>query len=153
MSSLLSVSQKSMIRASLKDVFDTFARPFTVYVEAQQLTISTDPSYSRFGQHDQNVDHPAVLPQSYTLTGCILYGSKQPFDYMASFGTDTSKQNKVRVAEGKVRVKVDATGYALFKDAKRIVIDGINFDNDSTPRPHGIVGAPDRYSFDLTRVE
>lgn len=153
MPSLLSSAQQAAARAAIRSVFDTFARPFNVYIEAQTVVVSTDPNWSRFGQHDQNVDQPEVAPIVYTITGCIKYANDQPYDFMAPYAAGGAEQLKLRESDGKVRIKVDASGHALFQSAKRIVLDGVQFDNDSSPRPHGIVGQPDRWSYTISKID
>lgn len=149
---LLSYSEKVSYDQALQNIFDTFSRPFLIYLEAQQATISTSLTFSRFGQHDQNAainaDNVAVTPQVYTITGCILYGNKQPWDYLGfsvAHGKE-AQQDKLRDAFGTVRIKVDASGYGLLKQAKLLNLDGFDFNAVSTPRPHGLVGEPNRWT-------
>lgn len=156
MASLLSPAQQTSARNAIRSVFDTFARPLTLYLEAQTVTISTDPNWSRFGQSDQQLLDPAVVPQVYTVTGCVMYGEKQPFGYTTPYGggaVGDGTQLKIRDADGTVRIKFDASGYALMQGAKRVVLDGFTFDIDTTPRPHGVIGAPDRWTYVLDKVE
>lgn len=155
--SLLSAAQQADYKSALSSVFWSFARPFSVYITANTAVISTSPLYSPFGFHDQNtaisVVNAAVTPQAYTVTGCILYGRDQPWPYISpDVGTD-AQQLKLRDSDGKVRIKVEATGYALLKQAETVVLDGFTFVIDSTPRPHGIVGQPDRWTFALQATQ
>lgn len=149
--SLLSVAQQTQYRDAISSVFWTFARPFDLYVNAQTVVISTSPTYSRFGFHDQNApiteDNSAVSPQVYTVTGCILYGNNQPWPYISPDVGGDAQQLKLRDSDGKVRIKVEQQGYDLMKDAKTVVLDGFTFNLVSTARPHGIVGSPDRWTF------
>lgn len=151
--SLLTDAQKSEYDAALYSLFEAFRRPMTLYLEASRATISTSPTYSRFGDHSQmaaiTTDNPAVTPLSYTISGCILYGNKQPWDYVGAPGP---VQDKLRESFGTLRLKVDPTGYALLKDAKQVVVDGFNFQLVSSPRPHGLV-TPTRYTFTLQKVD
>lgn len=153
MSSLLTTAQQASYKIALNSVFDTFARPFLAYVEAQQVTISTDINWSRFGQHDQNVLSPPVTPQAYLLTGCIRYANNQPYDYMGPYPGAAAEQLKLRESDGKVRIKVEASGHAIMQQAKRVVLDGMPFEIESSPRPHGIVGQPDRWTYSLNRID
>lgn len=154
MSSLISSAQASLYRQALQNVFETFARPFDIYLEARNATISTSQTYSRFGQHDQNAainaDNVAVTPQVYTLTGCILYGNGQPWKYISP-GNDGDL--KLRESDGMVRIKVDATGYTLLKDCKMVKLDGFNFQLNSNARPYGLLGAPVRWMFELEKTD
>jgi hypothetical protein len=152
--SLISPADAATYRSPLEDVFWTFARPFTIYVDAQVANISTSPTYSRFGQHDQNaaigVDNPAVTPQAYTVTGCITYGNNQQW---TDFSVGQNGQLKLKDTEGQVRIKVEQQGYDLIKDAKLVNLDGFSFQFKSNPRPHGLLGSPSRWTFFLERVE
>ncbi len=154
MNSLLTDAEKSSFDDGLSSVFWTFARPFTMFVEAQVATISTSPTYSRFGDHSQNstitTDNTAVTPVSYTVTGCIQYGDKQPWEYTPVPG---QQQDKIRESFGTVRVKLDATGHALMADVKAVRLDGFDFTLVSSPRPHGLVGAPSRWSYILQKTD
>lgn len=157
MSSLLSTAQQAQFKAGISSVFWSFARPFSVYITAKTAVISTSPLYSPFGFHDQNTAisavNPAVTPQAYTVTGCILYGRDQPWPYVTPDGGTDAQQLKLRDSDGKVRIKVEASGYALLKQAETVVLDGFTFVMESTPRPHGIVGSPDRWTFSLQATQ
>ncbi len=151
MPSLLSTTQQAEFQRAIADVFWSFARPFSLYVEANTAVISTSLTYSRFGMHDQNepvgVDNPAVTPQVYTVTGCLLYGENQPWTYISPDGATSAQELKLREADGVIRIKVEATGHALLSQCKLVVVDGLQFQLNSTPRPHGIAGSPDRWTY------
>jgi len=149
MSSLFTPTQLTSYDAALDNVFDTFKRPIMAYVEAQAITLSSSMTYSRFGQHDQNVLNPPVTPQGTQIYACIRYGNGQAYDFMAP-GSDV--QLKLRESEGLVRIKVDATGYEIMKNAKTVVLDGFTFTIDSTPRPHGLV-TPHRWTFMMRKTD
>jgi hypothetical protein len=110
--------------------------------------------YSRFGQHDQNAaidaENVAEVPQVYTVTGCILYENKQPWTYISPGRVGDLK---LRESDGKVRIKVEASGYALLKECKLVNLDGFNFQLNSNARPHGLLGAPTRWSFTLEKTD
>lgn len=152
--SYVSATQAAIYNAALDNLFATFARPFSLYVEAQTAVISTDPTYAGpFGQHDQNVFNPTVTPQVYTVTGCITYGRNQDNPYGEPYPGKDASQLKNRDTDGTVRIKVQADGYALMRSCKQVSLDGFNFIMTSAPRPHGLLGAPSRWTFTLTRTE
>ncbi len=138
-------------------VFQTFMREFTMYLDARVAVINTTPSFAgMFGDASQNATGPGatpVTPQVYTLSGCIRYGNGQPWEFIEAGSRANYQQNKVRESEGQVRIKVDRSGYALLKDAQQVVLDGFTFTLDSTPRPHGLVGDPDRWTFSMLKVD
>lgn len=154
MTSYISTATKAVLEGIVDNVFDTFKRPFTLYIEAQTETanISTSPAYSRFGQHDQNVFNPAVNPQAFVISGTILYGNNQPYDFIEPSNRTNYEQLKLRNSFGGVRIKVDATGYALMQGVKLVNLDGFNFKLDGNARPHGLF-TPQRYTFHLTKVD
>lgn len=139
---------------ALFNVFATFMRPLTVYIDAQVAVVNTTASFAgMFGDSSQNAVGPGVTPvtpQSYVVSGCIHYANGQPWPYIAPPGPG---QNKARESEGTVRLKVDVSGYALLNGCAQVRLDGYTFTNDSTPRPHGLVGQPNRWTFNLLRVD
>ena len=158
MPSYITDAQRLIYDAALQSQFDTFARPFQLFVEANVATISTSVEYSRFGQHDQNAaittENTAVTPQFHTVTGCIYYGNKQPWIDISPDGVgQEAQQIKIKNSEGTVRIKVDATGYVLLKQVKLVNLDGFQFQIDSNARPHGLLGSPTRWTYTLQKVE
>lgn len=154
MPSLISAAEAASYQVALNDVFDTFARPFLLYLEAQTAVISTSMTYSRFGQHDQNAainaDNVAVTPQVYTVTGCILYNKNQPW---MDISPGDDGQLKLKESDGIVRIKVEEQGYQLLKDAKVVSLDGFNFQLNSNARPHGLLGNPTRWTLTLEKID
>lgn len=158
MPSLISNAQKVYFDQWMDNQFDTFKRPFDIYIEAQTAVISTSPTFSRFGGHGQNAAitaaNPAVIPQFTTVEGCILYGNKQPWVYMnpdSAASKRDAQQLKIREANGIVRIKVAIDGYTIMQGCKLVRLDGFNFQLDSTVRPHGLIGAPTRWTYTLER--
>ena len=153
----LSDEEKSSYSDALYGVFSTFMRPFSIYVDAKVAVVNTTPDFAgMFGDQSMNAVGPTttpVVPQSFIISGCILYDNKQPWEYIELGSRGNYQQNKVRESFGLVRVKVQPTGYNLMKDVEQIVLDGFTFVNDSTPRPHGLVGNPSYYTFSLQRVD
>ncbi len=132
--------------------WNTYARTFTVYIDAQVANISTNPNYSRFGQHDQNVTVPAVTPQSFTVSGYILYANQQPWEYIAPENRNNYQQDKLRNSQGVVTLTVDPSGYVLLQNVKSMNVDGFNFMLNSNARPRGLF-SPVRYTYTLQKVD
>ncbi len=157
MQGYLSDDQKSIYTDALFTVFETFMRPFGLYLDGQTAVINTAPNFAgMFGDASQNTNGPLstpVTPQFFVLSGCILYANKQPWEYIEPGARGNYQQNKIRESFGEVRLKVQPTGYALLKDAEQIVLDGFTFIIDSNPRPHGLVGKPNMYTFNLVKVD
>ena len=153
MSSLISDTEKAAMNAAMVNQFDSFKRGFTLYIEAQNAVISTAPTYAGiFGQEDQNVFNPQVTPQSYLISGCILYGNKQPWEYVEPQTRANYQQLKLRESQGIVRLKVDQSGYSLMAQCKKCQLDGFDFTMTSTPRAHGLF-SPQVYTFTLNKQD
>ena len=152
MGTLVSSDEKAQMQSALMDVFDTFKRPFSIYVLPEKVVISTDPNYSRFGQRDQNVFNPEVEPIKYTLTGVISHEKNQNLNFLGlnQGSSDHESQIKVPMPEGRVRIKVDAFGLPILKKAQLLELDGENYEADATPRPHGLF-TPNLYTFYFKR--
>lgn len=146
-------STKDTLEAAAQWVFDQFKRPFQLYIEAEIANISTNPNYSMFGQHDQNVFNPAVNPQVSTVMGTIYYPNQQPWDYVEPMSRTNYDQTKIRESFGQVRIKVDGSGYTLMQGVRLVNLDGFNFKLSSNARPHSMFGPPTRYTFYLTKVD
>ena len=153
MTSLITPALAAALDPFIGNVFDTYKRALTVYIEASIASISTNPNYSRFGQHDQQVFNPAVNPQATVISGCLLYGNQQPWEYVEPNTRTAYQQDKLRESFGTLRLKVDATGYALLMNMKLINVDGFNFKPITNARPHSLIGSPSRYTFVLQKVD
>ncbi len=148
MASLIDETDKADYQQALIDVFDSFKRPFTVYLEAQKVIINTNPNFSRFNLSNQNSLDVPVTPQPQTIYGCILYDKKQQYPFMV--GGDT--QSKVKMADGDVRIKVSIDDAKTMMVSKQFQIDGFDFVVDTSPRPHGLF-IPALYTFYLQRAQ
>ena len=157
MQGYLNDAMKSEYDAALYQQFLSYVRPFTLYLDEQTAVINTNPSFAgMFGDSSHNVTGPTstpVTPQPYLLSGCILYGNKQPWEYIEPGSRGNWHQDKVRESFGIVRIKVDATGQALLSQANQVVLDGFTFNLDSNARPHGLVGPPTRWTFEMKKTD
>ena len=147
MASLIEQTDKDLMQSAMMDVFDTFKRPIEIYKEPERIIISTNYNYSRFGDNSQNQLNPPVSPVSIIVNACILHEKKQRYVYVDA----DDSQLKLKDAEGQVRIKVDITGYNAMIGAKNITLDGFEYRNVSTPRPHGLF-TPSLWTFYLQRV-
>jgi hypothetical protein len=148
MPSLIDDAEKNAEQTAMLDVFDTFKRPFVVYVEAEKVIINTNPNFSRFGNNAQNMTNPTVVPQPFTIYGVIKHKEDQQYEYV---GAD-DVQIKVKSAKGRCRIKVRIEDAQPLIRAKQFEIDGFQYKPDSTPRPHGLF-TPALYTFYLVRSE
>jgi hypothetical protein len=147
MAGFISDSEKASLAAVFKSAMETFFVPIYVYVSPEVVVVTEDPNYNRFDASDENNLTPRNIPILHVVSGRVQYGSDQPTIYA------TTENNKVSLPEGKVRIKIDASGAALLSKAKEIELDGgYRFINESTPRPHGIFSGT-YTTFFLRKVE
>lgn len=155
MASLLSDAEKAALEAEMVNVADTWERDILVFVSPEKLIVSSNPNFNRFQQNSQNLQNqnPGNVPQSYIIKARVLYNKEQMYPYMNPYvgGSNDEAQLKQRVEEGKVRIKVGPSGYAIMGDAKKIEFDGLAFDCDTVVRPHGLFNSQ-YYTYNLKRV-
>ena len=147
MSSLIDDTDKEDYQNALLDVFDTFKRKLVFYLEPKKVVISTNPSYSMFGDNSQNTDTVQLQPQRFEIYGTIKHQERQEFPYV-----DDKGETKVKVMLGKCRIKISAADAARFMTAKNFEVDGMSYRLNSGPRPHGLF-TPALYTFYLERSE
>ena len=123
MASYLSASQKSSISAVFDNMHDTFARTITIYQVDTKIFVSTSSTYNALYKRLKDSAQQRTEVTSTTAKARILYVDKQLEKDLAG----VSAQIKVPLSEGMVRVKIDASTYALFKKATQIEIDGTRF--------------------------
>ena len=133
MASLLTAAQKASYEAVMQNMHDTFARTIYAYKEAQKIIVSTDPNFNYLYNNVKGVSQIVRKSQFQTLNARILYVDKNMEEM---YNVDT--QIKVVRDIGEVRIKLDADGYAYFKDAKRVEIDGRLFYKITDVKKHGL---------------
>jgi len=137
--SLLSASEKSQLNAAFDDIHETFAREITVYKEASQIVIITDPNfnplYNTAGQTTSYVNTPIYR----TFKARIFYNDDFTKDYWEYRG-GVDGQFKMQTVTGSVRIKMRAEDYDFIKEGIRFDIDGKRFVLISSLRPHGLIG-------------
>lgn len=135
MASFLTAAQKAAYESVMQDMHDTFARSIFAYKESQKVIVSTDPNFNYLYNNVKGVSKIVRKSQFKSLLARVLYMDKQT---EVNFDADVSSQIKVSHDIGEVRIKLDADGYAYFKDAKRVEIDGRLFFKVTDVRPHGL---------------
>lgn len=139
MPSLISDADKASLVAAFQDLADTFARPITAYKEAERVVLSTNPNFNRLNKFDQTSTSSTFVPVYTTFNARVMYASnmQNPLAQLIQMRHGYS-QEKIRMPEGQVRIKVDYSGYAYMQDVKEVELDGNKFEVDSLERPHGI---------------
>ena len=135
MASFLTAAQKAAYEAVMQDMHDTFARTIYAYQESQKVIVSTDPNFNYLYNNVKGVSQIVRKSQFKTLSARVLYMDKQK---EVMFDSEVGSQIKVQHDIGEVRIKLDPEGYAYFKGAKRVEIDGRLFFKITDVRPHGL---------------
>ena len=133
MASFLTAAQKASYESVMQNMHDTFARSIFAYKEAQKVIVSTDPNFNYLYNNVKGVSQIVRKTQFKQLSARILYVDKNMEEM---YNVDT--QIKVERDIGEVRIKLDADGYAYFKDAKRVEIDGSLFFKVTDVKKHGL---------------
>ncbi len=152
MAGLLTDAQKAALGAQFSSMAQTFERNIVVYQEAEKTVVSSNPSFTRLNAANQNNTDIENEPVLQTIPARILYGSKMTNEFAQLSHGDLDFQKKLKMSEGIVRIKVRATYYNFFKDAKKVELDGQLFDVDTVERPHGLFNV-DFYTFWLKRSQ
>ncbi len=134
--SLLSASEKEQLNQVIDDVHETFARTITVYKEASEVVIITDPNfnplYNTAGQTTSIINTP-IYKQ---FKARIHYNDDIGKKYWSEGEVNT--QIKLQAVVGTVRLKIAAEDYDYIKDARRFDLDGKRFVLNSAFRGHGL---------------
>ena len=134
--SLLSNSEKTALDLIIEDVHETFARTITVFKEASEVVIITDPNfnplYNTAGQMT-SIINTAVYKQ---FKARIYYNDDIRKQYWSESAVNT--QIKLQAVVGTVRLKIKAEDYEYIKDGRRFDVDGKRYVLNSTLRPHGL---------------
>lgn len=132
----------------------TFARPIVIFQTATHTVISTNPS-NNFLFDNAPFNSPTTnVINSGIFQARILYGKKETLN---PFGTvqrnNASDQNGIRLEDGEVRIRLDATGAAFLSSCERVTFDNTIFDVETTQRPHSLVGPPNFFDFYLKKIQ
>ena len=134
--SLLSDSEKTALDLIIEDVHETFARTITVFKEASEVVIITDPNfnplYNTAGQMTSIVN-TAVYKQ---FKARIYYNNDIGKEYWSESSVNT--QIKLQTVVGTVRIKIKAEDFDYIKDGRRFDLDGRRFVLNSSFRGHGL---------------
>ena len=134
--SLLSDSEKTALDLVIEDVHETFARTITVFKEASEVVIITDPNfnplYNTAGQMTSIVN-TAVYKQ---FKARIYYNNDIGKEYWSESSVNT--QIKLQTVVGTVRIKIKAEDFDYIKDGRRFDLAGRRFVLNSSFRGHGL---------------
>jgi len=135
MPSLLSQAEKDAYSLPFQDLHDTFSRQIVYFKEPDKVVISTDVNYNPYYDNiDESVEY---IFQSGVISARILYNKDVNQDYSTPLGGNKESFRYVS-PDGFARIKIRKEDYAVFEDAINITFDGLEFENEKTPRPHGL---------------
>ena len=120
MASLVSNADKTNIGNVFNDMHDTFARDVIVFQRKNDIFVATNSTYNALYARINNEQTSRTTVTQTTVKARILYRQDQKEIDIPG----TRAQVNVPLGEGVVRVKIDPAGYALFKKATNIEIDG-----------------------------
>lgn len=135
MASLITAAEKSALNSVMNSVHDTFSRLITVYKDAVQTVTTQSTSFNSIYGNAGATTSITYTPQSSQIYAAILYARRFDEDY---FADQQDSQLKIKMQEGRIRVKIKASDYSTAKDGKRFEFDGQQFFRDSDFRAHGL---------------
>ena len=141
MPSLISTSEKISLRASIKDVFDSFSREINIVLKPVQ-TIDISSQFSSVYGRKINGNKTTQIPNETTVQSRVLYknGTQELFD-------KAEASLKIVLPVGSVRLEIMAEDFATLKNAIMIKIDSIHYELVSGALPIDLFGEIHRYFF------
>ena len=136
MASLLTSAEKSALNAVMDSVHDTFSRVITVYKDAQQTVATSSTSFNSIYGNAGATTSITYTPQTVQVYAAILYARRFDEDYFSD--SQDNAQLKIKMSEGRVRIKIKAADFSKVQDGKRFEFDGQQFFKDSDFRAHGL---------------
>ena len=151
-SPFLSDAQKDSLGCQFFNTHLTFGRPITIWRNAEQIVLSSNPSNNYLFENAPFNDVTQPVLVSGTFLARIKYPAKEPSNqYSASTTPGKADQVGLQHEDGTVRITVDATGSAYLFDAKKVTFDDEIFSINSSDRPHGLF-APKFYDYVLRKL-
>lgn len=136
MSSLLTSTEKSALNSIMNDQHDTFARLVTVYKRAKETVSTPSTSFNSIYGNAGATTSITYTPQSAQIYARIMYNKSYDEDYFSDSEADS--QLKIKMQEGKIRLKIKAADYSTVKDCLRLEFDNGVYFVDSDFRGHGL---------------
>ena len=122
MSDLLSSGEKSAFDSVFDDIHDTFAREIIIYKKSKKVFIATNGTYNALYSRIKNEKSSDKTVEALSLKARIAYSG--------SSGKET-QENEILgfdVPADHVRIKINAAGYKIIKEASDLEVDGELFE-------------------------
>ena len=140
MASLLTDEQKAAFADARVDLFDTFARPITVFKTPEKTIISTASGYNfAYGEGDQTITY---TPVSGVFDARIVYFDKtrqlsQGGNMFFNEGADFKLSQKNPL----VKIIIKESGYLFLAETEKVEFDGVMFKRVGPLNRHYYLGA------------
>jgi hypothetical protein len=120
MADFFTSGQKASLEGVFVNVHDTFARNITIYKKKKAIFVATNQTYNALYSKIKDAVTTTEQVTKTVVSARVQYMSKQYIEEEYAFRAQTN----LPISEGQLRLKLDETGYAAFKFANRIEIDG-----------------------------
>ena len=148
--SFITDAQKTSIKSIIDDLHETFARNITIYEEGERVLIAASSQYNGvYGNTGGGTSSVSRTIVSHTVKARIKYMNAKEENFSDG---NVDSQLSQEIMDGEVRVTVDASGFAILKEAKRCEFEGRKYTIGSKGNPNGIFG-PQYYHFMLKPLE
>lgn len=132
----------------------TYARDIVIYQTATETVISTSPSENILFDNAPFNSETTTIINSGIFKARILYPKIEPLVPFGGVQSNLSAdQSMIRLTDGTVRIRLDATGAALLSSCERVTFDNTIFDVETTQRPHALFGPPNFFDFNLKKIQ
>ena len=120
MADFFTSGQKQQLEDVFVNIHDTFGRPITIYKQKKTIFVATNQTYNALYKRIKDSTTTKDVVTATTVQARVQYLNKQYIEEEYAFRAQTN----LPISEGQLRIKLDEAGYALFKFAKTIEIDG-----------------------------
>lgn len=137
MASFLSDSEKSALENVMDDLHDTFSETVRVYTDASKTINTLNNSFNSIYGNAGAVESIEYNKQYNDIEARIQYANNYNDQFFADDEEDPP-QFKIKIPQGKVRIKIKAADYEIAKKGKRFEFDNRTFVLDSDFLGHGL---------------
>lgn len=134
MADLIPGSDKTAFDAVFNDIHDTFAREITIFKKEKKIFVATNSTYNALYSRLKNEKGSEKTVEAIKVKARIAYAGN--FEFLRA-----NAENEIMgldIPADHVRIKIDATGYSLIKQATDIEIDGELFNITSDAAKSGM---------------